>query len=168
MKYADMTPEQKARRLATKRAYRKANPDKCRAEAKRQRDKNPAAAREKRRRNRLAHPEKTRAKKRRYVETHPEQVKAGRLRPLGFTLESYNAALLAQGNRCAICTTAFSALPSAQVHADHDHATGVPRGVLCHQCNTGLGMFKDSAERLFAAIRYLEQPTLAHETRSPN
>lgn len=161
MRYADMSPEQKARKLAAKRAYRKAHPEKSRAEAKRYRDRNPDATREKRRRNRLANPEVTRAKKRRYRDSHPDQVKASRLRPRGFTLPQYNAALLAQGNRCAICAADFAALPPAQVHADHDHTTGLPRGVLCHGCNTGLGMFRDSPERLFAAIRYLEKPTIS-------
>jgi hypothetical protein len=39
---------------------------------------------------------------------------------------------------------------------DHDHDTDKVRGVLCKNCNTGLGMFKDSALVLTKAIKYLQ------------
>lgn len=38
---------------------------------------------------------------------------------------------------------------------DHDHSTGLFRGWLCHHCNSGLGLFKDSEDRLSQAIQYL-------------
>lgn len=40
-------------------------------------------------------------------------------------------------------------------HIDHDHKTNKVRGVLCNNCNTGLGMFKDSSELLTSACKYL-------------
>jgi len=64
-----------------------------------------------------------------------------------------------QGDRCAICGVAEEDAPKGRLHTDHDHsergAIGI-RGLLCSQCNNGLGLFKDDPERLRAAIRYLE------------
>lgn len=39
---------------------------------------------------------------------------------------------------------------------DHNHTTGFIRGILCRNCNTGLGHFKDSIRILRRAIEYLE------------
>lgn len=38
---------------------------------------------------------------------------------------------------------------------DHCHTTGVRRGMLCQNCNFGLGLFHDSTELLSVAIEYL-------------
>lgn len=39
---------------------------------------------------------------------------------------------------------------------DHCHDTEKFRGWVCHHCNTGLGAFKDSVDRLKRAVKYLE------------
>jgi hypothetical protein len=39
---------------------------------------------------------------------------------------------------------------------DHCHQTGTFRGLLCHLCNKGLGLFKDRPDTLLAAARYLQ------------
>lgn len=44
---------------------------------------------------------------------------------------------------------------SDKVVRDHDHVTGKFRGMLCNACNSGLGFFRDSPERLRRAIDYL-------------
>jgi predicted nucleic acid-binding Zn ribbon protein len=63
-------------------------------------------------------------------------------------------ALLAQHERCAICGGSDWGRKGPQV--DHCHKTGRVRGVLCGNCNQGLGRFADDPARLRAAAAYLE------------
>jgi hypothetical protein len=62
----------------------------------------------------------------------------------------------AQDGKCAICGVHEAYAPRKRLAVDHDHRTGAIRGLLCGNCNVGLGQFKDSPELLAAAIRYLE------------
>lgn len=65
--------------------------------------------------------------------------------------------IAAQGNRCAICGRSGEDAPHKRLALDHDHATGCIRGMLCLQCNSGLGQFRDDPALLAAAIRYLQE-----------
>ena len=56
-----------------------------------------------------------------------------------------------QDGTCAICGRPDPA------HVDHDHVTGKIRGVLCFNCNGGLGQFCDDIATLRLAIVYLER-----------
>lgn len=76
-------------------------------------------------------------------------------RDYGLTREQYESMLRAQNDCCAICAVAFASLPSKKTHVDHCHHTGRVRGILCHKCNLGVGMFDDNAENLSKAIAYL-------------
>lgn len=71
----------------------------------------------------------------------------------GITHDDWHALLIAQSGRCAICTT-----PLRRPYVDHDHATGIVRGLLCNGCNLAVGMFRDDPARLAAAIAYLTRP----------
>lgn len=62
----------------------------------------------------------------------------------------------AQLGRCAVCACALAPLGTHYTHVDHDHCTGVLRGILCRGCNVGIGHFEDSPERLRGAAAYLE------------
>ena len=56
-----------------------------------------------------------------------------------------------QGGLCAIC------LEAPAEHVDHCHETGLVRGILCFNCNGGLGQFRDRVDILRKAIDYLER-----------
>lgn len=78
----------------------------------------------------------------------------------GMTPEDYDDMLLEQSNSCAICDTHISQAGGRgkfKLHVDHDHVTGAVRGLLCINCNTALGKFKDSEDLLLAAIQYLRR-----------
>jgi hypothetical protein len=62
-----------------------------------------------------------------------------------------------QNNCCAICNKSFADLHNRHVHLDHCHETGKIRGVLCGNCNKGLGCFLDSLELLESAKGYLKK-----------
>lgn len=79
-----------------------------------------------------------------------------RLRMFNFSPDLFNERLSEQGDVCAICKTDTPG-GKGTFHADHDHETLRPRGVLCHNCNVGLGNLKDSPEILQAAIDYLKK-----------
>lgn len=80
-----------------------------------------------------------------------------RLKATGFTPEDFKAKLEEQGGVCAICGTDDPG--KLDFCADHDHATGTKRGVLCRKCNSGLGHFNDNPEVIAKAIEYLSHYT---------
>lgn len=54
---------------------------------------------------------------------------------------------------CAICQKS-----PKRLHVDHDHANGSIRGLLCKNCNHGLGMFRDDISLIQGAVAYLAHP----------
>lgn len=82
-----------------------------------------------------------------------------RNRKAKYSLDTPNllALLSSQQHKCAICEIT---LTESTCHVDHDHNTGLIRGLLCRACNTGLGLYGDSTDRLSRAISYLERPPL--------
>ncbi len=73
----------------------------------------------------------------------------------GITLDNYNKKLREQNCCCAICGRDESML-RRRLAIDHCHDSGQVRGLLCDECNAGIGFFKDSVELLQKAIEYLE------------
>jgi len=73
----------------------------------------------------------------------------------GISTSIYNDILAEQYGVCAICGAKYSDKKNRRLHVDHDHVTDKVRGLLCSNCNTGLGNFKDNPELLQLAIDYL-------------
>lgn len=76
-----------------------------------------------------------------------------RFKGTGFTPEDFDYKIKEQDYKCAICGTDDPG--KTNWHADHCHATGIKRGVLCMRCNTALGFLDDDTDRLANAILYL-------------
>lgn len=82
--------------------------------------------------------------------------------PVGSLAEAKALHINRQDGKCAICEARLS-----KPHLDHCHQTGYVRGVLCPNCNVGIGHFRDNPELLHKAVAYLERtrdeagPTLA-------
>jgi hypothetical protein len=68
----------------------------------------------------------------------------------------YNRIYEFQGGRCAICRRATGA--SRRLSVDHDHKTGLTRGLLCRPCNDMLGHIRDDPRVARLMARYLESP----------
>ena len=62
----------------------------------------------------------------------------------GLSQGAYDAMLDGQGGGCALCGQKCKSGRSLAV--DHCHTTGTVRGLLCGNCNRGLGMFQDDPE----------------------
>lgn len=80
----------------------------------------------------------------------------------GISLAEYGEMLVAQNGVCAICKQPETHMRNGKVKAlavDHDHKTGAIRGLLCFDCNTGIGKLKDDPEVMRSAIQYLERKT---------
>ena len=79
------------------------------------------------------------------------------------SLEDYEQIVLRQNGKCLICgdlpkvRTDSKGRIKDRLDVDHCHKTGKVRGLLCHNCNKGLGQFKESLELLKNAVIYMEQ-----------
>jgi hypothetical protein len=80
----------------------------------------------------------------------------------GLTLQDEAQMLAAQGGVCAICGSAASrknwrTQKEDSLHLDHDHRTGLVRGILCDNCNRAIGLLQDDPQVLTSAIVYLSR-----------
>lgn len=73
----------------------------------------------------------------------------------GLTQAAYDVILSAQNGRCAICYTETPGGRGETWHIDHCHETGMVRGLLCHQCNVGIGHMRDDPNLMVRAATYL-------------
>ena len=85
---------------------------------------------------------------------HYGSFKGGILRKkYGISLDDYESMLKSQDNKCKIC---LSPVSGRSANVDHCHETGIVRGILCPNCNLGLGNFQDCPWLLRHAVEYLE------------
>jgi hypothetical protein len=70
----------------------------------------------------------------------------------GITEAQYNEMVKKQDGKCKIC----GATSRNRLNIDHCHKTGKVRGLLCWNCNIGIGYFKDSSNLLDIASKYLQ------------
>lgn len=61
--------------------------------------------------------------------------------------------LAVQGGLCLVCGEPFGSTRNTQV--DHDHQTGVVRGILCQRCNVFVGYVEKNIGSLEVALQYL-------------
>lgn len=178
---AAMTPEQRAAESARKHATYVARAEEQNA---RMREKRASLSpeekvallvkeREAAKRRYAANPERQKEATRHWRSRQPDHVQGVRseqhrrnqangkarewhLRKYGITLEDEQALYDQQGGCCAICGAALGPYGlNRHAHLDHDHATGIVRGILCRGCNLGLGNFMDEPTLLEIAITYL-------------
>ncbi|WP_203218230.1 endonuclease domain-containing protein [Nocardia brasiliensis] len=75
----------------------------------------------------------------------------------GITAEEYRQILAHQGGSCYICRRATGARKNLAV--DHDHISGVVRGLLCKKCNRDvLGHLRDDVQAAQRVVAYLIDP----------
>jgi hypothetical protein len=71
----------------------------------------------------------------------------------GMTLEDHHRMLAQQQGLCKICNRRKS---DQSLCIDHCHSTRKVRGLLCSNCNTGLGLYDDNPDLLREAAAYLD------------
>lgn len=77
-------------------------------------------------------------------------------RTYGLSAEEYDALLVKQGGKCAICRNRPK---TKRLAVDHSHKTGEVRGLLCSRCNHDLmGAAWDSLNMAVALVHYINTP----------
>lgn len=72
----------------------------------------------------------------------------------GLTVEQYDALLASQGGVCAICQRPPDDFKH-RLAVDHQHSSGIVRGILCTHCNQAIGSLMDRPDLCIAAAEYL-------------
>ena len=103
------------------------------------------------------------ANKRAWIAANPKKARLSWRKTLlktkyKMTLEDYAEMFRRQKGRCAICSRRGGGISSAYpLDVDHCHKTNKRRGLLCGNCNRGLGQFKDGLKIIEAAVVYLRR-----------
>ena len=172
------TTEQKAASAAYMREWRLKNVDRERDRGREKLEKNRVVINEQRRARHsteeakaeyqkrvaadpLFH-EKNRGRAKQWRLDYPERHRDSRLQSAyGISLAQRTKMLASQNGQCAICYT--PEITGVTLHVDHCHNSGKVRGLLCPQCNTALGLFRDSEHLLKKATLYLSASSQGYQ-----
>lgn len=168
MKWNELTDEDKQRRAAAAREWRKANPERVKERARLSNAKPENKAR------RRAYQAKWAAQNRErlaehsrnwYAQNRERAADTAMRRTHNISLDDYARLLDSQGGCCAVCGSKEPG-KGERFAIDHDHACcpgerscgKCIRGLLCVHCNVGLGHFRDNGLVLLSAMLYLSRP----------
>ena len=149
MAYAD-----KEKGAAYAKAWAERNRDKTRAACKRWQSRNPLTVKENNRRSRTKRGKTVHAEEmRQWRKDNPRAAKSADLKKsYGITIDDYEKMLVAQKGVCAAC----HGKPGQRALAvDHCHESRLVRGLLCHPCNTALGLLRECPNRMNALKEYI-------------
>ena len=96
-----------------------------------------------------------RSKCRQLPENKKKNKKRARLKKYGLTFEQWDQMREDQNYKCLICSTHENDCQQETLCVDHCHSTGNVRGLLCHNCNRGIGLLNDCPENIKRALEYL-------------
>lgn len=135
------------------------NPDKHRERSKKWNQQNPEkvkkSSKSRYQKEKINNPDRIKIRQDRWRNGNPEKARESsykhRLKKeYNLSLEEYRQINENQNGKCAICGCNLE-----NSHLDHDHVTGIVRGILCPPCNLGLGHFRDNPEFLVSAAEYI-------------
>ncbi len=125
--------------------------------------RDPAKQRKYKRDHYYRHLENNQARSRAWNQAHPEQRFETSLRHrFGISSKDFETLLTQQEGVCAACRLPETAVDRRtrkvrRLHIDHDHETGVIRGLLCTRCNLAVGYLKDDPRRAEGVLSYLRE-----------
>lgn len=162
-------PEEHRQRM---RDWRAKNPERDAENAKRWKETNPEKIRqysiegEKRRQSDPERIDRKRKQVRERMRTlrieDPLKIMDSKLRSTyGISLEQFEELERFQKHGCAICQKPERMMARGKIcrlAVDHCHESGEVRGLLCSNCNNGLGRFQHDLQLLERALEYLKKP----------
>lgn len=149
----------KEKELERNRAYRKQNAEKIAEQRKDKYERNKTEILEKARDN---YDLEKKLKKRAYSAKYRKSDYGRRkikdlylLRNYKLSLDDFNLMMQQQNESCAICLVKVEDTKNKALVVDHNHLTGEVRGLLCSNCNTGIGLLQESQEVMQRACNYI-------------
>jgi 23S rRNA pseudoU1915 N3-methylase RlmH len=151
-----MNEQQKMTHAEIVKRYREKNPEKVKESQKKWREANKEKIKK-----RAAEYKKKLGKKyyseymKEWRVKNPNGAKSADLKKkYGISYAQYAEKLESQGGVCAICGCSPS---TKSLAVDHNHETGQIRDIICHACNTSLGLLKECKQRLSALSKYIDK-----------